>query len=87
MNDGSPFFRVVWEKAFNPETVVNGVGFKGFYQKAMGNRYSWATCGGGKLTKVLAIMFAPTDNEALKAEIELKVFGVDSPASNAPKGN
>jgi hypothetical protein len=82
MNDGTPFFKVVWERAFNPLTVDNGIGFKGFYQRSMGNRYVWATCGGGKLTQILVIMMAPIDNEALKAEVELKVFGVGQPAAN-----
>jgi hypothetical protein len=76
MNDGTPFFNVVWERPFRPAAIASAVGFSGFYQRSMGNRYVWATCGAGKLTEVLVIMFAPLDNDTLKAEVELKVFGV-----------
>jgi hypothetical protein len=83
MNDGTPFFNVVWERPFNPPSVKGGRGFKGFYQKSMGNRYSWATCGDGKLTQVLVIMLSPVDNEKLKAEVEMKIFGVSATAADS----
>lgn len=76
INDGTPFFNVVWEREFLPASVPDGVGYKGFYQLSMGNRYWWETCGSGRHTRVSVIMFAPVDNEALKAEVEEKVFGV-----------
>jgi hypothetical protein len=75
-NDGTPFFNIVWERDFAPVSVPGAIGFKGFYQKSLGNRYVWTVCGQGKLTTVMATLFAPTDNDALKADIELKVFGV-----------
>ena len=76
MNDGTPFSKVVWEKPFAPESIPDAIGFKGFYQKSLGNRYWWEACGQGKLTSVLVIMFGPLDNDALKAEIEQKIYGV-----------
>ena len=76
VNDGTPFFTVVWQESFTPPSVADGVGYRGFYQKSMGNRYWWETCGQGRLTRVSVIMFAPLDNDALKAEIEEKVFGI-----------
>lgn len=76
MNDGTPFFNVVWERSFSPPSVQNATGYRAFYQKSMGNRYWWETCGQGRLTRVSVIMFAKLDNEALKAEIEEKIFGV-----------
>ena len=85
VNDGTPFFNVIWEEGFSPPSVPQSVGFRAFYQTMQGNRYFWATCGQGKLTRVLVIMFAPTDNEALKAEIEEKVFSFIRSASVAAK--
>lgn len=84
-DDGTPFFNVVWERDFSPLKVEGAIGFKAFYQKSMGNRYFWSVCGQGKKTSVLVVMFSPTDNEALKAEIENKVFGIDLPRSDASK--
>ncbi len=86
MNDGTPFANVVWVRSFVPESVPGGRGFTGFYQKSLGNRYWWEVCGQGRMTTVLVIMFAPLDNEALKADVEMKVFGV-APQNQSSNGN
>jgi hypothetical protein len=75
-NDGTPFFKVVSEVSFVSETAPDEVGFRAFYQTSLGNRYVWHVCGNGKLTRVLAQIFSPTDNDALANEIEDKVFGI-----------
>lgn len=85
LNDGTPFFKVVWERKFSPTSVPDGIGYQGFYQKSLGNRYWWETCGQGRLTRVSVIMFGPIDNDALKAEIEQKVFGIIRTTPNASK--
>jgi hypothetical protein len=85
INDGTPFFNVVWQQEFLPASVPSGVGYRGFYQLSMGNRYWWETCGNGKLTRVSVIMFSPTNNDALKADIEEKVFGVGQSSATVPQ--
>lgn len=81
-DDNSPFFNVIREVTFTPKSVPDSIGIHAFYQTSFGNRYVWTVCGQGKLTRVLVIILAQTDNEALKAEIEEKVFGISRVGTN-----
>ncbi|PTD17573.1 hypothetical protein CV103_17445 [Sphingomonas fennica] len=55
------------------------VGFRGLYQTELGNRYVWVVLSRGKMIRVVAAVFAPTDFAAMTADIEWKIFGVPNP--------
>jgi len=69
-------FNVIREEPFAPPGDPEAVGFRAYYQTEFGNRYVWAVLTRGKLIRVIAAVFAPTDLEALKGDVELKVFAV-----------
>lgn len=69
-------FNIIREETFRPPSDPDAVGYRGVYQTEMGNRYVWAVCSKGKMIRVTAAVFAPTDTAAMSADIERKVFGV-----------
>ena len=74
-------FNVIREEDFAPPSDPGAVGFRALYQTELGNRYVWAVLSKGKMIRVIAIVFAPTDFGAMTTDIETKIFGV--PASSA----
>ena len=76
-----PMFNVIREEAFAPPADPGAVGFRALYQTELGNRYVWAVLSKGKLIRVIATVFAPTDFGAMTTDIERKVFG--APVSSA----
>lgn len=72
--------KVVREEDFAPPLVPEAIGFRGFYQTDLGNRYVWAVLAKGKMIRVIATVFAPTDYAAMTADIERKIFGVEPKA-------
>ena len=71
-----PIFNVIREENFAPPSDPEAVGFRGLYQTELGNRYVWAVLSRGKMIRVIAAVFAPTDFAAMTADIERKIFGV-----------
>ena len=80
-----PIFNVIREEEFAPPSDPEAVGMRGLYQTEFGNRYVWAVHSRGKLVRVLAMVFGPTDFPAMIADVESKVFGVPAPPAAAAK--
>lgn len=74
-----PIFNVIREENFAPPSDPEAVGFRGLYQTELGNRYVWAVLTRGKMIRVIAAVFAPTDFATMTADIEFKIFGVPLP--------
>ena len=80
-----PMFNVIREEDFAPPADPGAVGFRALYQTELGNRYVWAVLSKGKLIRVIATVFAPTDFGAMTTDIERKVFGAPAPSGAAKK--
>jgi hypothetical protein len=78
-------FNVIREEGFVPPSDPDAVGFRGLYQTELGNRYVWTVLSKGKLIRVVATVFAPTDFDAMTQDIESKIFGVPASAATAEK--